>query len=371
MEQEENLKKNINTKKNKLVILVSIVISILLVIIFLIINHFTNPVTRFKKSLETNDISAMKKIYEDTDNENNINEIKKLFAKKLSSILENYINDKSSYEDTLNEIKKYNDIKGLYSCIDASKNDLESLKISKDKFSLAKEYEIKNDILNAIKNYSEVINLDKNNYQIAQEYIKANLDTLKQSIFLEIDNLLTDNNYKSANEKLEELEVFLKNDTDITNKTNEINKKKQEYIKHYTDNSQYQCFRDDTYNIKFYYDTTKLKYYNNPNTKLALRENYDGLFGYSTFKLLNNYDKNEYISQLISKLDCTIIENKDITISKIKPIEVRYLEGLIEDSRMKIYVIFKKDAVCTFLITSNIYTETPSINEILDTIISE
>lgn len=238
MEQEENSKKNTNTKKNKLVISMSIIILILLVTIFLIIHHFTNPVTRFKKSLESNDISTMKKIYSDTDNYNDKKDIEKIFVKNLSETLDNYINEKISYEDALNELNQYDDLNGLKYYADASKKDLESIKKSKDKFSSAKEFEANDDILNAIKNYSEVITLDKNNYQIAQEYIKANSDNFRKSAFNEIDKFVSNNDYISANNKLEELKQIF-NDKEITEKITEIKEKvKEQQIQEYKNNQE-------------------------------------------------------------------------------------------------------------------------------------
>lgn len=292
MEQEGNLKKNI-TKKSKLVISMSIIILILLVTIFLIINHFTNPVTRFKKSLETNDISTMRKIYSNTDNYNDKKNIEKIFAQNLSETLDNYINDKLSYEDALNELKQYDDLKGLKSYADASKKDLESIKKSKDKFLLGKENETNNDILNAIKNYSEVISLDKNNYQIAQDYINANSDNFRESTFNEIDNLISNNDYISANNKLEELKQVFNNNDEITKKSNEIKEKvKEQQIKEYKENQEVTVESVKTYQA-WYSDTTDgISVVIKNNTNKVIKDYSVGLLAYDSngYPLKIEYD---------------------------------------------------------------------------------
>lgn len=236
---QENLGNNKSNKKPKLIIFMSIIILILLITIFVVINHFTNPVTKFKKSLESNDITTMRKIYSNIDDYNDKKNIEKIFAQNLSETLDNYINDKLSYEDALNRLEQYDDLKGLKSYADASKKDLESVKKSKDKFLLGKENESNNDILNAIKNYSEVISLDKNNYQIAQDYIKSNSDNFRKSTFNEIDDLISNKDYISANNKLEELKQVFTNDDEIAKKSNEIKEKvKEQQIQEYKENQE-------------------------------------------------------------------------------------------------------------------------------------
>lgn len=296
MNKEEILEKNRNTKKTKLIISMSIIILILLVAIFLIIHYFTNPVIKFKKSLETNDVATMKKIYNNTDDNNDKKNIEKIFVENLSSILDNYIDDKLDYENALNEIEQYNDIKGFSSYVNSSKKDLENIKKSKDTFLLGKDCESNNDILNAIKYYSEVISLDKNNYQIAQNYIITNSDKLKNSTFDEINNLISNNNYISANEKLEELKQVFNNDDEIIKKSNEIKEKvKEQQIQEYKENQEVTVESVKTYQA-WYSDTTDgISVVIKNNTNKVIKDYSVGILAYDSNGYPLEIEYNSYL----------------------------------------------------------------------------
>ena len=83
-------------------------------------------------------------------------------------------------------------------------------------------------MLEAIKSYSKVIELDKSNYQIAQKYIENNKKELKNKILEEVDNLIGNDDYVTANQKLKELQEILKDDNDIIAKSNQIKDKAKE-----------------------------------------------------------------------------------------------------------------------------------------------
>lgn len=161
----------------------------------------------------------------------------------------------------------------------------------------------------------------------------------------------------------------------------EENRKKQELEdkeKQYKENSKYQCFKDDTFKIRFYYNNEELKYGNSiaqGGFKLALQEKIgDGLFSYSTNERNDEYDKNQLIGDFIAtqvSSGFTIKENKDITISKITPTETRYVECEKANMIIKNYFIFTDRGIIKFIIGSYIGAESETINGILDTIIIE
>ena len=156
-------------------------------------------------------------------------------------------------------------------------------------------------------------------------------------------------------------------------KNQEIEQKEKQY----KENNNYQCFDDETFKIRFYYDTTKLQYGSSiaQAGKLALQEiNSSNMFLYSTNEMENDYDKNEFIQKYIQNQVAsgfTIVNNKDVTISKITPVQARYVECQTGNVTMKTYVIFKENGVCNLTIGVTTGTESSAINEILDTIISE
>lgn len=156
-------------------------------------------------------------------------------------------------------------------------------------------------------------------------------------------------------------------------KNQEIEQKEKQY----KENNNYQCFDDETFKIRFYYDTTKLQYGSSiaQAGKLALQEiNSSNMFLYSTNEMENDYDKNEFIQKYIQNQVAsgfTIVNNKDVTISKTTPVQARYVECQTGNVTMKTYVIFKENGVCNLTIGVTTGTESSAINEILDTIISE
>lgn len=158
-------------------------------------------------------------------------------------------------------------------------------------------------------------------------------------------------------------------------------KRKQEELEEkenqYKNNSKYQAFKDETFKIRFYYDNESLKYGSAiaQGGKLALQErNGSNMFLYSTNEMTIDYDKNQFVENYIKGQvsdGFTITENKDITISKIKPVEARYVECQRANVLLKNYIIYNDKGMCRFTIGSNIGVESSAINEILDTIICE
>ena len=181
----------------------------------------------------------------------------------------------------------------------------------------------------------------------------------------EIENVFIINEQEQLIEEIESVEQV--------DEAQEIEEKEKQY----KENNNYQCFDDETFKIRFYYDTTKLQYGSSiaQAGKLALQEiNSSNMFLYSTNEMENDYDKNEFIQKYIQNQVAsgfTIVDNKDVTISKITPVQARYVECQTGNVTMKTYVIFKENGVCNLTIGVTTGTESSAINEILDTIISE
>lgn len=166
--------------------------------------------------------------------------------------------------------------------------------------------------------------------------------------------------------------------TQILSEEDRKNQEIEEKEKQYKENARYQCFKDDTFKIRFYYDNENLKYGSmiaQGGNKLALQEKSgDSMFSYSTNEMTGEYDKNQLVADFINaqvNSGFTINENKDITISKITPIEARYVECLTGNIIIKNYLIYTDKGLAKFVIGGNIGIDSPAINEILDTIIIE
>src|SRR5699024_8161598 len=126
--------------------------------------------------------------------------------------------------------------------------------------------------------------------------------------------------------------------------------------KQYAENSKYQCFNDNTFKIRFYYNTENTKYGSliAQTGKLALQEkNGNSMFSYSTEEMYGEYDSNQFIANFMSQQTNSgfiINENKDITISKVKPITARYIEAKTGNVTVKNYFIFNQTGICKFSI---------------------
>lgn len=222
MEEKKN-----NFKFNKKTIYIIIAVVVIIAIIG-IIQYLNNPVTKFKQNLDNIDISKLQEIYSTTQSYDEKKSIEKIFQDKLESITEEFVNGTKSYENAIEEIDRYKEIKGFENAITTTKENIEKIKTSKDNFGKGQSYEKEGNILEAIKSYSNVIELDKSNYKIAQNYISNNKEELKNKTLSEVDELIKKNDYVTANKKIQELQEIVTNDNEITEKSNQIKDKAKE-----------------------------------------------------------------------------------------------------------------------------------------------
>ena len=219
--------KKINIKDNKKIVL-GIAGIIIIVIIIAFLKYLNNPVVKFKQNLDNVDVSKLQEIYSTTQSYDEKKKIEKIFQDKLKYLVESFVNGSKDYDNTIEEINRYSNIKEFENSIKSAKDDIENVKSSKDSFVEGQKYEKEENILEAIKNYSKVIELDKNNYKVAQDYIKNNKENLKDKTLAEVDSLISNNDYVTANQKIKDLQDVISNDTEITEKSNQIKDKAKE-----------------------------------------------------------------------------------------------------------------------------------------------
>lgn len=219
--------KKINIKDNKKIVL-GIAGIIIIVIIIAFLKYLNNPVVKFKQNLDNVDVSKLQEIYSTTQSYDEKKKIEKIFQDKLKYLVESFVNGSKDYDNTIEEINRYSNIKEFENSIKSAKDDIENVKSSKDSFVEGQKYEKEENILEAIKNYSKVIELDKNNYKVAQDYIKNNKENLKDKTLEEVDSLISNNDYVTANQKIKDLQDVISNDNEITEKSNQIKDKAKE-----------------------------------------------------------------------------------------------------------------------------------------------
>lgn len=196
-------------------------------------------------------------------------------------------------------------------------------------------------------------------------------------LVLIVGTIFVYNQFKKAEEQrkiqLEQEAILEQQKIEEEQKKEELEQKEKQYA----ENSKYQCFKDDKFNIRFYYNTENTKYGSliAQTGKLALQEKSgNSMFSYSTEEMYGKYDSNQFIANFMSEQTNSgfiITENKDITISKIKPITARYIESKTGNVTVKSYFIFNQTGICKFSIAGSTGTESQVLNEILDTIIEE
>ena len=219
--------KKINIKDNKKIVL-GIAGIIIIIIIIAFLKYLNNPVVKFKQNLDNVDVSKLQEIYSTTQSYDEKKKIEKIFQDKLKYLVESFVNGSKDYDNTIEEINRYSNIKEFENSIKSAKDDIENVKSSKDSFGEGQKYEKDENILEAIKSYSKVIELDKNNYKVAQDYIKNNKENLKDKTLAEVDSLISNNDYVTANQKIKDLQYVISNDTEITEKSNQIKDKAKE-----------------------------------------------------------------------------------------------------------------------------------------------
>lgn len=219
--------KKINIKDNKKIVL-GIAGIIIIVIIIAFLKYLNNPVVKFKQNLDNVDVSKLQEIYSTTQSYDEKKKIEKIFQDKLKYLVESFVNGSKDYDNTIEEINRYSNIKEFENSIKSAKDDIENVKSSKDSFVEGQKYEKEENTLEAIKNYSKVIELDKNNYKVAQDYIKNNKENLKDKTLAEVDSLISNNDYVTANQKIKDLQDVISNDNEITEKSNQIKDKAKE-----------------------------------------------------------------------------------------------------------------------------------------------
>ena len=144
--------------------------------------------------------------------------------------------------------------------------------------------------------------------------------------------------------------------------------------KEYSQHEEYQCYKDENYKIRFYYNSKNLQYASELATsgKLPLKDiNSSCQFLYNS-KPKTYTDNNEVVQNYINGLvnqGKIVTENKDVKISKITPVEARYIKSEINGVIVENYLIFTEYGVCTFSYAHLNGVECQFIQEILNSII--
>ncbi len=289
------MKENKNIKKIVIAIVIFIIILVVLVC-GVILNYSNSMINKFKSNLENNNMTALHDIYVSIENYEEKKEVSKIFEQKLNLILDEYIQNAKDYERTLEEINNYKNADILITLIEKAKENLERIKNSKDEFLKAQEYEKNGNIVNAIVSYSKVIELDKDNYKEAQKYINNNKEGIKKDILLQVDELISKEDYITAKQKLNDL-LLIDSDDNIQQKIDEIeDKAKEQEIKKYM--SEQEITVESAKKFKEWYSDTisGVQVIVKNNTKKVVKNCIVGVLAYDKNGYPLKIEYNDYVS---------------------------------------------------------------------------
>lgn len=198
---------------------------ILLLTVIVGASYFFSPVTQFKRNLDSKNIEQLKQLYSTIQDYDERKKVESIFKDKMNAIVEQFVKGKISEQEAIQELESYQEVDVLSNEIEEAKNNVIEVKNSKDSFSAAQQYEKEGKMLETMAEYTKVIEKDKENYKMAQNYIKTNKNALKETVLSEVETSISQNDFITANQKLETLKTILKDDAQIENKLKEIKEK--------------------------------------------------------------------------------------------------------------------------------------------------
>ena len=129
---EDNKIKNILNKKT-IIIMCILIIAIICTLVFF--RFYNSDINKFKRNLDDYNIDELKEVYTSTTSYDERKKIETIFEEKLNTILKQFTLNKKSYEETYDELEKYNDFSHLESKITKAKEQLIEIKTSKDNYA--------------------------------------------------------------------------------------------------------------------------------------------------------------------------------------------------------------------------------------------
>ena len=183
--------KNVGFKSNKILdkiktikkryILCSFIVVIAVIVFVVIYNNKYNTFIRNYKNDNTDAIRSNYNNYSDKD----IDKVYDYLSRQAVKIKDNYVNEKTTYEDTKSQLNKIGiscktgkTLTDYINCV----NEVEKLHNSREAFKIAEDFYSKNNYEKAIENYKKVIDSD-GNYSESQAKIEALTPNVAQNFY--------------------------------------------------------------------------------------------------------------------------------------------------------------------------------------------
>lgn len=198
--------KNVGFKSNKILdkiktikkryILCSFIVVIAVIVFVVIYNNKYNTFIRNYKNDNTDAIRSNYNNYSDKD----IDKVYDYLSRQAVKIKDNYVNEKTTYEDTKSQLNKIGiscktgkTLTDYINCV----NEVEKLHNSREAFKIAEDFYSKNNYEKAIENYKKVIDSD-GNYSESQAKIEALTPNVAQNFYDKAKNAYDKEDYSSA-----------------------------------------------------------------------------------------------------------------------------------------------------------------------------
>lgn len=201
-----------------------------LILISILIFNGTTPVNSYIDALEDNNITKADKIYYKSisSNEKLQNKLAEEITEKANKIYDSYSKDSISYEKAVSKLNLLHNSNIGTIQIANTRDKLKQLNTSKTAYNTALDLESKGEIKLAITEYSKVKEIDAN-YSKAQAKITELASNYKSIILSEINKLISENNYKTALEQVDQGLKILPNDSELLSQKKILTDKRKEF----------------------------------------------------------------------------------------------------------------------------------------------
>lgn len=220
-------------KKSKMPLAITAIILAVVLIFggYYAITKLTDPIDALKKLINDDNYIEAANIIKDKiiDDDKRTDNAADILKDKARTIVDNYINESKNYDESLANLEKIKNL-NVISETDMTEyfDNINTLQTSRTAYTTAQAYMNNNDHENAIVELRKVIEKDKN-YSTAQQQLVNSIAAYKSDTFAKVGAYKNNHEYSDALTLLDEAQMVLPNDVDITTNITSCNKEADEF----------------------------------------------------------------------------------------------------------------------------------------------
>lgn len=208
----------------KTILLAAFIGAIILICCVIGVLKYISPKQRIIRAINDSDYTTAAQIQEKYSTTLD-DEYDTVLIDKINSVQSDFANGTIDYENAVSYISIIRNIgnNNVVSFASTIENEINSINSSKIAFSKGKELFNSGDYENAIKALNSVVIADLENYTDAQKILKDASDSYRTVLFAEVDKIIENNQLEDAQSLLLKATEVLPNDTQISDKLNNVN----------------------------------------------------------------------------------------------------------------------------------------------------